>query len=144
MLELKDFDLTQDPAAGRFIKTEIVQVNFASLPGELISLEGPNRYQSGDAIITGCTGDRWSVDRHRFDTKYQAVPPTVDGAGWRLYGEAGTGAGQADQRAIYGCPFGGAVMCYMAKRGTGSMQYGPGDFGVCGQSRFARVYQKVG
>ena len=79
MLHLEQIDLSQDSAAGRFIKTEVVQVMFAKTPGELVSLEGPNKYQTGDALITGCTGDRWSVDRHRFDAKYQPVSPTLDG-----------------------------------------------------------------
>lgn len=142
MLELKDFDLTQDPAAGRFIKTEIVQVNFASLPGELISLEGPNKYQVGDAIITGCTGDRWSVDRHRFDAKYQAVAPTADGQDGsytakpvpvlaKQIHEPFTAARSAGRDVLRG------------EAGDWLMQYGPGDFGVCGKSRFERVYRRV-
>ena len=142
MLVLKNIDLSQDPAAGRYLKTEVVQVLFAPEPGELISLEGPNKYQAGDAIITGCTGDRWSVDRHRFDAKYQAVMPTQDGNDGaytakpvpvlaKQINEPFTAARSAGRDVLRG------------EAGDWLMQYGPGDFGVCGQSRFARVYQRV-
>lgn len=142
MLHLEQIDLSQDATAGRFIKTEIVQVAFASQSGELTSLEGPNQYQIGDAIITGCTGDRWSVDRHRFDAKYQAVAPTVDGKDGaytakpvpvlaKQINEPFTAVRSAGRDVLRG------------EAGDWLMQYGPGDFGVCGKSRFERVYQRV-
>ncbi len=47
-------------------------------PGELASREGPNRYQPGDAIVTGATVTAgWS--RVTASTRY--VP--ADGGGWR-------------------------------------------------------------
>jgi hypothetical protein len=142
MVHLEHIDLLQDPAAGRFIKTEVVQVVFAPVPGELISLEGPNQYQAGDAIITGCTGDRWSVDRHRFDAKYQAVTPTIDGQDGsytarpvpvlaKQIHDAFTAARSAGRDVLRG------------EAGDWLMQYGPGDYGVCGKSRFERVYQRI-
>ena len=142
MLHLDNIDLTLDPAAAHYLKTEVVQVVSAPEPGELISLEGPNKYHTGDAIITGCTGDRWSVDRHRFDAKYQAVAPTQDGNDGdytakpvpvlaKQIHEPFTAARSAGRDVLRG------------EAGDWLMQYGPGDFGVCGQSRFARVYQRV-
>ena len=142
MLHLEQIDLTQDSAADYYLKTEIVQVAFAREPGELISLEGPNQYQIGDAIITGCTGDRWSVDRHRFETKYQAVAPNVDGNDGaytakpvpvlaRQINEPFTAARSAGRDVLRG------------EAGDWLMQYGPGDYGVCGKSRFERVYKKI-
>lgn len=141
-LHLTNVDLTLDHAAAHYLKTEVVQVVFAAEPGELISLEGPNNYQTGDAIITGCTGDRWSVDRHRFDAKYQAVAPTQGGKDGaytakpvpvlaKQINEPFTAARSAGRDVLRG------------EAGDWLMQYGPGDFGVCGQSRFARVYQRV-
>ena len=142
MLHIKEIDLTRDPEAAQYLKTEIVQVVFAPEPGELISLEGPNRYQAADALVTGCTGDRWSVDRHRFDVKYQAVPPTIEGQDGaytakpvpvlakQIY-EPFTAARSAGRDVLRG------------DSGDWLMQYGPGDFGVCGKSRFERVYKKL-
>ncbi len=70
MSALADLDLRTDPAARRFVKDETVGVEFAADAGELMSLEGPNRYARGDALVTGSTGDRWVVSRGRFDAKY--------------------------------------------------------------------------
>ena len=63
MQTLTNIDLREDRAAHWYVKDETVQVAFATEPGELISREGPNRYQPGDAIVTGATGDRWVVSR---------------------------------------------------------------------------------
>jgi len=142
MRHIERINLDQDPEAAHYLKTEIVQVEFAQSPGELISLEGPNKYQVGDAIITGSTGDRWSVDRHRFDAKYQAVAPSVDGQDGcytakpvpvlaKQIHEAFTAARSAGRDVLRG------------EAGDWLMQYGPGDFGVCGKRRFERVYKRV-
>ena len=72
MTLLSNLDLDTDPAALRVVKDEAVAVEFAAAAGELMSLEGPNRYQPGDAIVTGATGERWVVSRERFDAKYRA------------------------------------------------------------------------
>ena len=63
-------ELRTDAAAQRVVKDETVAVDFARYDGELMSLEGLNRYVPGDALITGSTGDRWVVSRARFDAKY--------------------------------------------------------------------------
>lgn len=142
MIHLTDIDLFQDPAAGRFIKTEVVQVAFAQTHGELVSLEGPNKYQTGDAIITGSTGDRWSVDRHRFDAKYQAVPPTLNGEGGSYKAKpVPVLAKQIDEPFTAARSAGRDVL--RGDAGDWIMQYGPGDYGVCGNSRFESVYKRV-
>ncbi len=142
MLHIKEIDLTRDPEAARYLKTEIVQVVFAQESGELVSLEGPNKYQAADALITGCTGDRWSVDRHRFDVKYQAVPPTIEGQdGSYTAKPVPVLAKQIDEPFTAARSAGRDVL--RGDAGDWLMQYGPGDFGVCGKSRFERVYQKL-
>ena len=143
MLELKNIDLTADPAAASYVKTEVVTVAFARREGELLSLEGPNRYAAGDALVTGSTGSRWSVSRQRFDLKYEPVPPTRMGDDGsykakpipvlaKQIAEAFTAARSA----------GGDVL--RGNAGDWLLQYGPGDFGVAEQARFERVYRKVG
>lgn len=74
MTLLTDIDLRRDDAANLYVKEEVVQVIFATEPGELVSREGPNRYRVGDAIVTGSTGDRWCVSRERFEARYDPVP----------------------------------------------------------------------
>jgi len=75
MLELADIDLTNDPAAARYVKNEEVDVTFARSDGELISREGPNRYQAGDALITGSTGDRRECKAVAATIRWRARPP---------------------------------------------------------------------
>lgn len=142
MLELKNIDLTTDPAAARYVKSEIVGVAFAQQDGELVSLEGPNRYRVGDALITGSTGSRWSVARDRFDAKYAAVPPTAAGADGR-YGARPIPvlAKQIPAAFTAARSAGGDVL--HGNAGDWLLQYGPGDFGVAGQRRFMQVYSRM-
>ncbi|MGF6642675.1 hypothetical protein P3T17_000794 [Paraburkholderia sp. GAS82] len=142
MIELKNLDLRSDAAAQRVVKDETVSVEFAAGDGELMSLEGPNRYVRGDALITGSTGDRWVVSRDRFDAKYLPAEASL------AHGEPGAYRNRPAvvlARQMTG-PFtlarsaaGGDVL-----RGTAGdwvMQYAPGDYGVVQAARFAKVYR---
>lgn len=143
MIELKNIDLTADPAAARYVKAEVVTVMFARGDGELLSLEGPNRYSAGDALITGITGSRWSVSRQRFDVKYEAVPPTVPGHdGSYKARPIPVLAKQIPEAFTASRSTGGDIL--RGNAGDWLLQYAPGDFGIADQSRFARVYRKLG
>lgn len=142
MNDLKNLDLRDDPAARRVVKDEMVNVEFAATHGELMSLEGPNRYLPGDALITGSTGDRWVVSRERFDAKY--VP--ADAA--HTHGEAGAYRNRPavvlakqmnDAFSLARSATGGDVLRGAA--GDWIMQYAPGDYGVVQAARFAKVYR---
>ncbi|MBT2794515.1 PGDYG domain-containing protein [Paraburkholderia strydomiana] len=142
MNDLKNLDLREDPAARRVVKDETVNVEFAATHGELMSLEGPNRYLPGDALITGSTGDRWVVSRERFDAKY--VP--ADAA--HTHGEAGAYRNRPavvlakqmnDAFSLARSATGGDVLRGAA--GDWIMQYAPGDYGVVQATRFAKVYR---
>ncbi|AOJ03534.1 MULTISPECIES: PGDYG domain-containing protein [Burkholderia] len=143
MIELKNVDLRNDPGALRVVKDETVQVEFAAQPGELMSLEGPNRYAAGDALVTGSTGDRWVVSRERFDAKY--VPAAEE----LVHGEPG---GYRNRPAVVlakrmDAPFsiarsaGGDTL--RGDAGDWVMQYAPGDYGVVQAKRFAQVYREA-
>ncbi|KVD72976.1 hypothetical protein WS62_09205 [Burkholderia sp. ABCPW 14] len=143
MIELKNVDLRNDPDALRVVKGETVQVEFAAQPGELMSLEGPNRYAAGDALVTGSTGDRWVVSRERFDAKYV---PAAEGL---AHGEPG---GYRNRPAVVlakrmDTPFsiarsaGGDTL--RGDAGDWLMQYAPGDYGVVQAKRFAQVYREA-
>jgi hypothetical protein len=142
MTELKNLDLRQDAHARRVVKDETVNVEFAAAEGELMSLEGPNRYVCGDALITGSTGERWVVSRARFDAKY--VPTEATAA----HGEAGAYrnrpavvlARQMNEAfSLARSAEGGDVLRGAA--GDWIMQYAPGDYGVVQAARFAKVYR---
>jgi hypothetical protein len=144
MIELKNIDLLTDPAAQRVVKDETVSVEFATGDGELMSLEGPNRYARGDALITGSTGDRWVVSRERFDAKYLPADAAL------AHGEAGAYrnrpavvlAKQMNEAfSLARSAHGGDVLTGTA--GDWIMQYAPGDYGVVQAARFAKVYRKA-
>ncbi len=139
MLAFKDIDLRTDHSAQHFLKDEVVDVCFASADGELISPEGPNRYAVGDALITGSTGNRWSVSRQRFDAKYAPVPPTLAGADGRYQCKPlPVLAKQISEAFSIPRSAGGDLL-----RGAAHdwlLQYAPGDFGIVENSRFQRVY----
>ena len=142
MQTFKDIDLRTDPAARAYVKDEIVNVSFASQPGFIISREGPNHYAIGDALITGSTGDHWSVTRDRFDAKY--VPVNALKAG-----EAGTYknkpipvlAKQISTDFQIQRTAGGDLITGHA--GDWLMQYAPGDHGIVAHEKFCKVYQLI-
>jgi hypothetical protein len=141
MIELTQLDLRSDASAQRVVKDETVSVEFAALAGELMSLEGPNRYAQGDAIITGATGERWVVSRERFDAKY--LPASIG----LTHGEPGSYrnrqvvvlARRMDEPFTLLRSAGGDRLSGAA--GDWVMQYAPGDYGVVQAARFAKVYR---
>jgi hypothetical protein len=141
MPTLQHVDLRTDPAARPFVKDETVQVDFATQPGELMSLEGPNRYAPGDALITGSTGDRWVVSRERFDAKYLPADASL------THGLAGAYrnrpsvvlAKQMSEPFSMARSEAGDVL--RGQAGDWVLQYAPGDYGVVQALRFAKVYR---
>ncbi|MCJ1888185.1 PGDYG domain-containing protein [Pseudomonas sp. LA21] len=141
MLELTQLDLSTDSAAQRVVKDETVTVEFAVAPGELMSLEGPNRYAPGDAIISSATGERWVVSRERFDPKYLPADAAL------THGEPGAYrnrptvvlARRMDEAFSLLRSTGGDRLTGAA--GDWVMQYAPGDYGVVKAARFAKVYR---
>lgn len=142
MTELKNLDLNNDADAQRVVKNETVSVEFAAAAGELMSLEGPNRYAPGDALITGSTGERWVVSRDRFDAKYLPQDAAL------AHGEPGAYrnrpavvlAKQMNEAfSLARSASGGDVLHGAA--GDWIMQYAPGDYGVVQAARFAKVYR---
>jgi hypothetical protein len=142
MLELKNIDLTKDRSASLFVKDEVVEVAFAESDGELSSREGPNRYQAGDALITGSTGDRWSVSRSRFDTKYIPVAPVMAGKNGRYRSRpVPVLARQMAEAFTLARSSGGDVLQGLAHDWV--LQYAPGDFGIVENARFQQVYRPL-
>jgi hypothetical protein len=141
MIELTQLDLQSDAAARRVVKDETVAVEFAAQPGELMSLEGPNRYARGDALVSGATGERWVVSRERFDAKYFPAEATL------AHGEPGAYrnrptvvlAKHMDEPFTIVRSAGGDRLTGAA--GDWVMQYAPGDYGVVKAERFAKVYR---
>lgn len=139
---LQNLDLRTDPQAALYIKQETVQVRFAAHPGELISREGPNRYACSDAIITGSTGDRWSVSRARFDARYLPLAPTQAGQdGAYINKPVPVLARQMSHPFRIARSAGGDLL--HGNAGDWVLQYAAGDYGVVEQRRFAQVYRPL-
>ncbi|MDB6060043.1 MAG: hypothetical protein JWM78_146 [Verrucomicrobiaceae bacterium] len=140
-IHLEVVDLRSDAHSHSYVKNEIVDVEFATATGELISREGPNRYAPRDALITGSTGDRWCVSRDRFDAKYEAVAPTVFGAAGRYRNKPiPVLAKQLSHPFTVARSNGGDVL-----RGNADdwlLEYAQGDYGVVENARFQQVYRR--
>ena len=139
---LADIDLATDSVAALFVKHETVDVVFATVAGELTSREGPNRYAAGDALITGSTGDCWSVSRDRFEAKYVAMPAVKPGDAGRYQAKpVPVLAIQMNESFAIARSMGGDVLRGAAQDWL--LQYAPDDFGVVENSRFLRVYRRL-
>lgn len=142
MLELNNIDLSEDASAVQFVKDEIVDVAFARADGELVSREGPNRFVAGDALITGSTGDRWSVSRNRFDAKYLPAGGQAAGAdGPYSARPVPVLARQMEEAFSLSRCAGGDVL--EGKAHDWLLQYAPGDFGIVEDARFQTVYRPL-
>jgi hypothetical protein len=137
LIELRD-----DPLAHEYVKVEEVTVSFASEAGAVDSREGSNRFEIGDALIVGSTGDRWSVSRARFDAKYEPISPIVRGQAGRYRSKrVPVLAKQMPTAFSLARSEGGDVI--HGKAGDWLMQYAPGDFGIVEESKFAKVYRRA-
>lgn len=141
MNELKDIDLRDDPAAGRYVKDETVTVEFAQAGGELMSLEGANRYLPGDALITGTGGARWVVERSRFDEKYVPADAAVSHGTAGLYRNRPAVVLAKRMDAPFAMARRAAGDVLNGNAGDWVLQYAPGDYGVVRADRFAQVYR---
>lgn len=142
MLELTNVDLSMDKSAARFVKHEAVDVVFAANAGELLSREGPNRYDAGDALIIGSTGDRWSVSRDRFDAKYLPLEPLRHGENGRYQAKpVPVLARQMNEAFSLERSAGGDLLRGAAQDWL--LQYAPGDYGIVENTRFQAVYRRL-
>jgi hypothetical protein len=135
-----NIDLRRDASARWVVKDEVVQVAFARDAGEISSREGPNGYVSGDALVVGSTGDRWSVSRARFDAKYIALPPLshgVDGA----YRSKLLPVLAKQMPTAFAVERSAGGDLIRGNAGDWLMQYAPGDYGIVENAKFNRVYR---
>lgn len=142
ILQISNPDLAADPAARRAIKDETVWVEFADVAGELTSGVGVNRYSPGDALVTGSTGDRWSVSRGRFDAKYDPEPPTVRGVAGHYRNRPSAVLAKCIEHSFTVARTAGGD-CLYGVPGDWLIQYAPGDYGIVASARFKRVYRLI-
>jgi PGDYG protein len=134
--------LSVDPSAIRVVKDERVMVEFAAAPGVLMSAVGPNHYGVGDALITGSTGDRWSVTRDRFDVKYRPADGQLPGSpGFYRNVPIPIWAKRIQQPFTIERQAGGDRL--EGKAGDWAVEYSPNDCGLVAQDRFDAVYRPI-
>lgn len=140
MKKLQQIDLASDPKARSYVKNEVVTVEFAAMPGIIASREGRNRYSAGDALITGSTGDHWSVTRDRFDAKYAPIPPLTHGDNGKYKNlPLPVLALQVHEPFCIERVRGGDLLHGNAEDWL--MQYAPGDYGIVENAKFRKVYR---
>jgi hypothetical protein len=133
-------DLSQDPQALRVCKKPIsVAVEFAAMDGVCETLEGPVRFRTGDAILTGVQGERWPVRRDLFLSSYEPIPPTAPGHnGCYLKAPSITHALRLDQpREV---PVNWQHDPLHGRPGDWLLQYADGAYGVVRDSIFRDSY----
>jgi uncharacterized protein (DUF2237 family) len=140
---IDDPDLTEDSDAVWAVKDELVTVEFAAAVGSLESAVGTNRYQPGDALLTGSTGDRWCVSRDRFYAKYRPDAPTLQGEAGRYRNRpVSVLAKRMTVDFTVERSAGGDLL--RGNAGDWLVQYAPGDHGIVADARFDKVYRVQG
>jgi hypothetical protein len=140
MNQISQVELRDDPQANTYVKNEIVSVKFAVADGSVASREGANHYHVGDALITGSTGDQWSVSRDRFDAKYVPVDPLLHGENGQYRNKPVPVLAKQIQHDFSVARSAGGDVIY-GKAGDWLMQYAPGDHGIVQNAKFAKVYR---
>lgn len=115
-----------------------VQVSFARDAGTLETLEGPVRYVAGTALLTGAAGDRWPVERAKFDVAY-APAPGLNG----IYRKRPIEVLAMRLRQATTVRVGPAGDLLQGRPGDWLVQYGPDDHGIVGAEIFVATYEFV-
>lgn len=134
-------DLRLDPAAHRARKRPgALTVEFAQQGGTLSTREGPVKYASGDALMTGSAGERWPVPRAEFDASYEPFAPLRPGKPGRYRKRAlVVWAKQMCDRFAVSLSNGRGELT--GEAGDWLVQYAPNDWGVVGGALFAQTYE---
>lgn len=133
-------DLATDASATRWCKrVQEVPVEFARAAGVLETLEGPVRYERGDALLTGSAGERWPVRRSVFDTRYDPASTTTPGTdGIYLKRPLPVLARRIDTAFAVRLPDGQVLQ---GRPGDWLVQYGPRDQAIVADAIFRATYQ---
>jgi len=116
------------------------EVSFAKMPGILDTLEGPVRYDTGDALVLGEKGERWPVKRHIFEEIYEPVKPIKLGDDGRYRGVVReVRALQLKEARRLDLANGRGIL----RGGAGDwvIDYGDGDMSIIAGDVFAETYE---
>lgn len=135
-------DLSIENDVARYRKIGTVSVEFASADCVIKTLEGEVRGLAGDAILTGAQGERWPVQRGRFDEMYEPAGGIAHGCDgqYRKKNSSFVLAKQLD------APFSIAVGqgdVISGKSGDWLTQYADGMQGVVADAIFKKTYIQI-
>ena len=116
-------------------------VSFAEEPGICETLEGPVRYDKGDAIITGNDGEQWPVSYVEFEARYK--PSVVGNLGQDgLYEKVSRRALAVQLTDSKSVILSGSRGVLRGNKGDWIVDYGNQDLSVI-QERLFETYYKV-
>ena len=133
-------DLSRDPRALRVRKSPIaVRVAFAAAAGVCETLEGPVRFEAGDAILTGVRGERWPVRRDLFLASYEPLPRVPRGRNGKYRKVPAVACALRLERPCE-VPVGWQHDPLHGRPGDWLLQYPDGSHGVIEDSIFRETY----
>jgi len=136
-------DLANNAQAKKVQKKPMpVAVCFADSDGVCQTKEGDVYYKKGDAIMTGVEGEKWPIERRKFDDTYEAVLPTKHGDDGQ-YSKKPIGVLALQMNEPFYVNVSWADDQIEGKSGDWLVQYAPDDFGVVSQSIFEKTYQII-
>lgn len=117
-------------------------VEIATSPGSLETLEGTVRYSAGDAILTGEQGERWPVDKRAFDRLYEHVVVEPGSPTVKYRKRLGTvlALQLAEQSRV---DLSGGRGTLFGSSGDWIVDYGNGDMSVVSGEVFANTYRII-
>lgn len=120
-----------------------LQVEFTPVACVVQTAEGAVHAASGDAIVTGTAGERWSMSPERLGASYRPVPPTLPGQPGRYV---------SLPIEVMALPMSGPFEVLLSDgrsqlhggEGDWLVDYGDGSLGIVSKAIFARTYEIVG
>jgi len=136
-----DIDLSRSKNAMEAIKSSVaIEVFFALDDGICITKEGDVSYKAGDAIMTGTEGERWPIERSKFDTSYEPIAPTKQGENG-LYNKKPIAVYALQMDKPFYVTVSWAEDRLEGQPGDWLLQYGENDYGIVSQSIFEKTYE---
>ena len=119
-----------------------VQVAFSPTPCTVKTREGVVQVHTGDAIVTGISGDRWRVSRAHFARKYAPVAPTVAGQDGR-YRSLPNNILAVQMPEAFDVTLADGLSRLSGQANDWLVDYGDGSLGIVGGAIFASTYEIV-
>jgi hypothetical protein len=135
--DCNNIDLGKDVKAVRVYKKPVVlSFEYASEDTTIETKEGPVKCAKGDAVLTGTKGERWPIQRQKFESTYDVV-----GEGQCAKKKIEVLAVQMDEPFTVNVSWSQDPL--VGKPQDWLVQYGKGDFGIVSKEIFAETYSRV-